>query len=132
MTMDEQHVIDQLNRELDQTNRGLIALHTELEAAREAEAQLAAIVRASDDAILSAAPDGAIQTANPGAARLLGYPEAEIVGRPLSELMDEDGRAEFEAVLERVRHGEQSVPLDGRARRRDGSLVEISISVLRW
>ena len=129
MSSDEQHVIDQLNRELDQTNRGLIALHTELEAAREAEAQLAAIVRATDDAILSAGPDGAIQTWNPGAERLLGYPEPEILGRPLGELMDDDERAEFEALLERVRRGEHAGPHDGRARRQDGSPVDVSISV---
>ena len=53
MTSDELRIIDELHREIAQTNRGLIALHTELEAAREAEARLAAIVRSSDDAIFS-------------------------------------------------------------------------------
>ncbi|MGE5133421.1 MAG: hypothetical protein ACM32E_10995, partial [Gemmatimonadota bacterium] len=59
--------IAQLHRELEETNRGLIALHAELEAARQAEAQLAAIVHASDDAMFSMTPDGVIQTWNRGA-----------------------------------------------------------------
>ena len=51
--------------DLEDTNRGLVALHAELEAVEQAEARLAAVVQSSDDAIFSMTPDGVIQTWNP-------------------------------------------------------------------
>src|SRR5687767_12022424 len=72
-------LVDELSQELDDTNRGLIALHTELEAARRAEARLAAIVASSDDAMIAVGPSHLIQTWNPGAQRLFGHTEQHIV-----------------------------------------------------
>src|SRR5919198_554630 len=72
--------VNELARELEETNRGLIALYTDLERAKEAEARLAAIVQASDDAMFSMSPDGLIESWNPGAEQLLGYRAEAVLG----------------------------------------------------
>jgi len=129
VTSDELRIIDELHREIAQTNRGLIALHTELEAAREAEARLAAIVRSSDDAIFSASVDGLIQTWNPGAERLLGRAAEDMAGRPVGALFVEDQVEAFELVLAGVLRGEHRGAYETRCQPADGSPIDVSISV---
>jgi two-component system, NarL family, sensor histidine kinase DevS len=118
-----------LRRELEETNRGLIALVAELEEAREAEARLAAIVQSSDDAMLSLSLDWLVESWNRGAERLLGYGPAEITGRAADRLVREELRPELVVALERLRAGERAVAFDTWCRRRDGSLVETSVTV---
>jgi PAS domain S-box-containing protein len=118
-----------LNRELDEMNRGFIAVHGELEDARQAEARLAAIVQSSDDAMFSMTPDGIVETWNPGAARLLGYPAARVVGRPVETLMPDELRDEFGVAVERIRSGGRVAPYDARWRREDGGLVDVAVTL---
>jgi two-component system, NarL family, sensor histidine kinase DevS len=121
--------ITDLHAELEATNRGLIALHAELENARQAEARLAAIVQSSDDAMFSTAADGTIQTWNPGARRLYGYDAAEIVGRPAATLVPDEARERFEEALETIRSGDRARTYDTRQCRRDGSVVDVSVTL---
>jgi two-component system, NarL family, sensor histidine kinase DevS len=120
--------VAELARELEETNRGIIALHTELESARQAEAHLAAIVRSSDDAMLSVSPDGVIRTWNPGAERLLGYRAAEIVGQAADLLIPAELLDQFERTLERIRSASPQT-YDTRRRRKDGSLVDVAVTL---
>lgn len=124
----QQEVAD-LNRELEATSHGLLALHAELERARAAESRLAAIVRSSDDAMYSFGPDGRILSWNAGAQHLLGYGEAEIVGQPVEVLVPEGSRPEFAAVLARLGAGELAVRYDAWRARQDGSPVEVAVSL---
>ena len=117
-----------LARELEETNRGIIALHAELEGARQAEAQLAAIVRSSGDAMVSMDLDGIIQTWNPGAEHLFGYRAAEITGRPFSLLVPAGLREEFGEILQRVRGGAAETH-DTRRLRKDGSPVDVAVTL---
>ena len=121
--------LEELTEELEATNRGLIALHRELEDAKEAEARLAAIVRSSDEAMLSLSTDQIVVSWNPGAERLLGYSAAEMVGRPIEILVPVETRPEFEIALKRLDAGERAAPHDTWRRRRDGSLVEVTVRV---
>ncbi|HUH71831.1 MAG TPA: PAS domain S-box protein [Mycobacterium sp.] len=116
-------------RELEDTNRGLIAVYTELDAARHAEARLAAIVRSSDDAIISMTPDGVIQTWNPAAQRLLGHPETGIVGQPVRTLLPPESEEIFAQSLQRVRRDEHAQPYDTQWCRADGTLVDVVVTV---
>ena len=118
-----------LRRELEETNRGLIALYADLENARAAEARLAAIVQSSDDAMLSITTDGFVDSWNPGAERLLGYTAADVVGQPIGTLVPDDRRAELDGALERLRAGERAISFDTWRRRRDGSLVEVALTL---
>jgi two-component system, NarL family, sensor histidine kinase DevS len=122
--------VAQLTEELQATNQGVIALHAELDQAREAEAHLAAIVRFSDDAMYSIDLDHAITSWNPGAERLLGYSEEEVLGKQVEFLIPETAREPFETAAQRLLEGEEHVhPYDSWRRRRDGSLVEVNVTL---
>lgn len=119
----------QAREDLEETNRGLIALYTELQEARETEARLAAVVQSSDDAIISMALDSTVHTWNPGANRLFGYAEAHIVGRPVQHLMPPVSHPLFTEVLRQIRDGEHSQPYDTQWSRADGTLVDVAVNV---
>lgn len=122
-------LVVELSQELDDTNRGLIALHTELEAARRAEARLAAIVASSDDAMISVGPDHLVQTWNPGAQRLFGHTEDHIVGRPIDSLMPDVAVDVFRAVVEQIRCQGHADSYQSRWHRADGTDVDVAVTV---
>lgn len=90
---------------------------------------LAAIVESSDDAIISNTLDGIITSWNPAAERLFGYTAEEAIGRPISILAAPDCENEMPANLERIRRGERVERYETVRRRKDGSLVDISLTV---
>ena len=118
-----------LGTELEATNRGVVALLGELEAAREAEARLAAIVRSSDDAMYSMTPERVLSTWNAGAERLLGYTATEIIGRTVDNLVPEVGSNELDAALKRLANGDHVAPYDTWQSRKDGSAIEITLTI---
>jgi two-component system CheB/CheR fusion protein len=90
---------------------------------------LAAIVESSDDAIVSKRLDGTITSWNPAAERLFGYTAEEVIGRPISILAAPDREDEMPANLDRIRRGEKVERYETVRRRKDGSLVDISLTV---
>jgi two-component system CheB/CheR fusion protein len=94
-----------------------------------AAAWLAAIVDSSDDAIVSKTLDGIVTSWNPAAERLFGYAADEIVGHPIATLAPPDRKNEMPAILERLRRGEKVDHFETVRRRKDGSLVDISLTV---
>jgi diguanylate cyclase (GGDEF)-like protein/PAS domain S-box-containing protein len=97
--------------------------------AEEAVRRLAATVAASPDAIISADLNGSIINWNAGAERLYGYTAQDAIGRSLSMIVPEGRSDELRAALDRVTRGEQIDQIETVRRRRDGSLVEVSISL---
>ena len=91
--------------------------------------RLAAIVESSDDAIISKDLNGVIATWNKGAERLFGYLEQEAIGKPITMLIPEQHRDEETRILERIRRGERIDHFETMRRRKDGSLVSISLTV---
>jgi PAS domain S-box-containing protein len=94
-----------------------------------AAAWLAAIVDSSDDAIVSKTLDGIITSWNPAAEKLFGYSADEIIGHPIATLAPPDRENEMPAILERIRCGEKVDHFETVRRRKDGSLVDISLTV---
>jgi two-component system, chemotaxis family, CheB/CheR fusion protein len=90
---------------------------------------LASIVESSDDAIVSKDLNGIILTWNRGAERLFGYSAAEIVGKSITILIPSDRRFEENRILERIRRGERVDHYETIRQRKDGSLIDISITV---
>jgi PAS domain S-box-containing protein len=97
--------------------------------AQESVGQLAAIVEASDDAITRTAGDGTIITWNPGAERLFGYRAAEIVGRPMSVLVPQDRLDELSSVARKINSGAGVEDHETRGLRKDGTEVDVSLTV---
>lgn len=95
----------------------------------ETKAQLAAIVKSSDDAIIGKDLNGVIQSWNAGAERLFGYTAQEAVGQPVTILFPADRLNEEPGILDRIRQGERIQHYETVRRRKDGSLVDISLSV---
>jgi PAS domain S-box-containing protein len=95
----------------------------------DAALRLAAIVESSDDAILSADLTGLITSWNHGATRLYGYTPEEAVGQPLGMLIPPDRHGEEEQVLVRIREGQRVAPFDTVRWRKDGTLIDVSVTV---
>ncbi|WP_245473930.1 PAS domain S-box protein [Bradyrhizobium zhanjiangense] len=94
-----------------------------------ASQRLAAIIESSDDAIISKDTNGIITSWNGGAQRLFGYCEHEVIGKPVTILIPCDRQDEEPAILSRIRRGERIEHYETIRRRKDGSLVDISLSV---
>jgi diguanylate cyclase (GGDEF)-like protein/PAS domain S-box-containing protein len=90
---------------------------------------LAAIVDSSADAIFSKALDGTILTWNRGAAALYGYAADEVIGRHVSLLDPHNAGADSLAILSAVATGETVRGFETVRRRRDGTDVEVSLTV---
>jgi PAS domain S-box-containing protein len=101
-------------------------------ARRKAEAalfNLAAIVESSEDAVIGHDPDGLITSWNPAAERLYGYSPPEAIGRPLSILYPPDRLGELSMIVERLARGEPTLHFDTVRLRKDGSPIDVSLSV---
>ena len=98
---------------------------------REAQAsqELAAIVESSADAIISKDVNGIITSWNHGAEHLFGYSAQEIVGQSVTVLMPRDRVNEEPNILERIRRGERIEHYETIRQRKDGKLMEISLTV---
>jgi PAS domain S-box-containing protein len=90
---------------------------------------LAAIVEFSDDAIVSKNLDGIITSWNRGAERIFGYTAEEAIGRPITIVIPQDRLDEERTILARIRRGEHIDHFETVRRRKQGSLIAISLSV---
>ncbi|MGH9197865.1 MAG: PAS domain S-box protein, partial [Acidimicrobiia bacterium] len=106
-----------------------VALAIERAQAEETRARLAAIVESSDDAIVSKDLNGIITSWNRGAERLFGYEAREAIGQPVTLLIPPDRLDEEPVILERIRRGERIDHYETVRCRKDGTLLEISLSV---
>jgi PAS domain S-box-containing protein len=97
--------------------------------AGEARLYLAAIVESSDDAIIGKTLDGRIASWNRGAHRLYGYTAEEIVGKPLALLVPPDHADELPAIMERIMRGDFIEHYETQRIRKDGSRVEVSLTI---
>ena len=90
---------------------------------------LAAIVDSSDDAIVSKNLDGIITSWNKGAERLFGYSPEEAIGQHISLIIPTDRRDEEVMILKRLRAGERIEHFDTVRVRKNGTLVDISVTI---
>src|SRR6187455_28432 len=93
------------------------------------EALLAAIVESSDDAIVSKDLDGVVTSWNQGAERIFGYTAAEMIGRSIRTIIPSNRQQEEDEVLARIRRGDKVDHFETVRQRRDGSLVDVSLTV---
>ncbi|MDQ2824081.1 MAG: PAS domain S-box protein [Verrucomicrobiota bacterium] len=102
---------------------------TERKRGEDASRRLSAIVESSEDAIISKNLDGVILTWNKGAERVFGYTPDEIIGQPVALLIPLDRHDEEPAILERIRRGEAVDQYETVRQRKDGTLLNISLTV---
>lgn len=98
-------------------------------AAHEADAHLAAIVDSSFDAILSKDLNSIILTWNAAAERMFGFTAEEVVGQSVLMLIPVHLQGEETEFINRIRRGEQVVGFETVRRRKDGTLIPVSLTV---
>src|SRR5262249_54229060 len=91
--------------------------------------RLAEIVESSHDAIVTKDLNAIITSWNKGAERLYGYTSDEVIGKPVTILMPPERHNEEPAILERIRRGERIEHYESVRRRKDGCLIDISLTV---
>jgi PAS domain S-box-containing protein len=114
------------SRKVIQCNIRDVTEHIRME---EQSRRLVAIVRSADDAIFGKTLDGIITSWNRGAERIYGYTENEIVGKSISILIPPDREYELAMILEKVRRGEHITRYETVRRRKDGSTIDVSLSI---
>ena len=95
----------------------------------EVRFRLAAIVESSDDAIISKTLDGIITTWNIGAERMFGYHADEVIGKPITILFPPSSSDEEPQILSRIRRGERIEHYETVRVRKDGSLLDVALTV---
>ena len=95
----------------------------------ETRALLAAIVESSDDAIISKDLNGIVTSWNQGAEAVFGYTAEEMIGKPISLLIPVERVNEEPSIIARIRRGERVSHYETVRQRKNGQLVNISLSV---
>lgn len=101
----------------------------ELQAERDDNALLAALVESSPDAILSKGMDGRIQTWNHAAEELFGYSADEAIGQHVGMLVPKEHHEALEGLLARVYGGERFHQIESVKQDRDGRQFPVSLSI---
>jgi PAS domain S-box-containing protein len=102
---------------------------TDRKRAEEITQRMAAIVAYSNDAIISKDLNGFITSWNEGAERLFGYTAAEAISQPMTMLIPEEQEDEEPMILARIRAGERIDHYETVRQHKDGSFIEVSITV---
>jgi two-component system, chemotaxis family, CheB/CheR fusion protein len=97
--------------------------------AHKIQSHLAAIVQCSDDAIISKTLDGVISTWNQGAERIFGYAAEEVIGKPITLLIPPTHIEEEPVILQQLRRGERIDHYETVRKRKDGALINVSLTV---
>jgi len=95
----------------------------------QASSLLAAIVDSSDDVIISKNLDGIITSWNPAAQRVLGYSAGEAIGSHITLIIPKDRLPEEKSIIARVRRGERLEHFDTVRQRKDGTLIDLSLTI---
>jgi PAS domain S-box-containing protein len=86
-------------------------------------------VESSTDAILTHTVDGIVTSWNPAATRLYGFTAAEVLGQPITLLVPPDRQEELQTLLAQVRRGARLEPLETIRGHKDGTRLDVALTV---
>lgn len=89
----------------------------------------AAIVNTSDDAICSKSLDGIITTWNFGAEKMFGYKEEEVLGKHVNIVIPASKLDEEVEIRNKIKSGKRIEPHDTVRLRKDGTEINISLTI---
>jgi len=95
----------------------------------EARTRLVAIVESSEDAIIGKDLRGVVTSWNGGASKIFGYTSAEMIGQSVRILLPADREHEEDDILGRIRLGETVDHIETMRKRKDGVLIEVSLTI---
>ena len=102
---------------------------TNLQSPELAPYWLSALIESADDAIISKTLEGIITSWNAGAQRIFGYTAEEVIGKSITILIPKEHQDEEPAILARLRAGERIEHYETVRVRKDGRLIDISLTV---
>lgn len=102
---------------------------TEARHAQENAQRLAAIVENSDDAIIGKDLKGIITSWNAAAERLYGFTAQEAVGQPVSKIVPSERQGELSGIMEQLTRGERVEHLETKRVKKDGTEIDVSLTV---
>ena len=102
---------------------------TERRHADQTREHFSAIVASSDDAIISKNLNGIINSWNKGAERIFGYTADEAIGQSVAMLIPADRQNEEPGIIARIRQGERIDHYETKRQRKDGGLIDISLTI---
>ncbi len=88
---------------------------------------IASMVASSNDAIVAQSVDGTLESWNLGAERLYGYTAEEAIGQPRSLTVPPGHHDPVVDLIERLTRGERVEDCEAVRRRKDGTLIDVSI-----
>ena len=91
--------------------------------------RLAAIIESSHDAIVAKDLNGIITHWNQSAQRIFGYEAKEIIGKSILTVIPKDRHSEEKEILRRIRNGESIEHYETVRCRKDGTLVDVSLTI---
>ena len=92
-------------------------------------ARLASIIASTDDAIVGKDLEGTVTDWNAAAERIFGYGAADIIGRPIALLVPPGQEEEEREILRRIARGERVEHFETKRRRKDGKIIEVSVTI---
>lgn len=95
----------------------------------DADARLAAIVDSSFDAIVAKDLNSIVTNWNRAAEQLFGYTAEEMIGQSILILIPDGLQGEEAEIIERVRSGDRVASYETTRRRKDGTLIAVSLTV---
>jgi len=104
----------------------------DITARKESEKALthyATLVESSDDAIIGKSLEGYVTSWNRGAETIFGYSRAEMLGKHISVLIPDDRKGEEPAILEKIGRGQSLDHYETVRRRKDGRLIDVSVTI---
>jgi two-component system sensor kinase FixL len=110
-------------------SRGILIEIARRKAVELANSRLAAIVASSDDAIIGKTLDGIVTDWNRSAETIFGYTAEEMIGKSISTLLPPGQEDETADILDRIRRGERVDHYETRRRRKDGEIIDVSLTV---
>jgi PAS domain S-box-containing protein len=125
----EAEIADQQAERLRALNAAQLRASEEIEAGRDAARRLSAIVESSNDAIIGKTLEGIVTSWNRAAEQLYGYRAEEMVGESVARIIPPDRPDELHKILARLRRGERIEHYETVRRHKDGSLVDVSVTV---
>ncbi len=104
-------------------------LHETLRRAQKDQKLLSAIVQSSGDAIIGKDLNGIVTSWNTAAERLFGYSADEVIGQSITIIIPRERMSEEDRVLAEIRAGRRVEHFETVRQRKDGSSVDVSITV---
>jgi PAS domain S-box-containing protein len=108
---------------------GTVVDITSLREAEEKSAWLAAIINSTNDAIVSKTLEGIITSWNDSAERIFGYSAEEMIGQSILKLIPADRQDEEPRILSRLRNGERVEHFETKRVKKDGRLLDVSLTI---